>query len=112
MPLDQGAKRHEGKVQFLGIVYEDEPPKIEAFLRRFGSGYPALLDVGGKAAIAYGVGGIPETFFIDADGVIVSKYTGAITPNELEARVQELLHRGGQGAAADAAPRVDQGGAP
>lgn len=98
--LTQGAKRHDGKVQFVGIVYEDEPPKIEAFLRRFGSGYPALLDVGGKAAIAYGVGGIPETFFIDAYGVVVSKYTGPIRPDELEARVQELLQRGGGAAAA------------
>lgn len=89
--LTRAAQRHGDQVQFLGIVYEDEPPRIAAFLDRYGSGYPALLDVGGKTAIAYGVGGIPETFFIGADGTVVSKFTGPITAEELEARIAELL---------------------
>lgn len=89
--LTRAAQRYEDRVEFLGIVYEDEVPKIDAFLKRFGRGYPALLDVGGKTAIAYGVGGIPETFFIDAEGKVASKFTGPITADELEARLAELL---------------------
>lgn len=89
--LTSAAQRYGDRVQFLGIVYEDEVPKIDAFLKRYGSGYPALLDVGGKTAIAYGVGGIPETFFIGADGKVVSKFTGPITAHELELRLAELL---------------------
>jgi cytochrome c biogenesis protein CcmG/thiol:disulfide interchange protein DsbE len=89
--LTRAAQKYEGKVQFLGIVYEDEVPRIDAFLDRYGSGYPALMDVGGKTAIAYGVSGIPETFFIGADGTVVSKFTGPIHAEELEARIAEIL---------------------
>src|SRR5690606_4767728 len=89
--LTRAAQRYGDLVQFLGIVYEDEPERIAAFLQRYGSGYPALLDVGGKTAIAYGVGGIPETFFIGADGTVVSKFTGPISAEELEARIAQLL---------------------
>lgn len=89
--LTRAAEKYEGKVQFLGIVYEDEVPRIEAFLKRYGSGYPALMDVGGKTAIAYGVTGIPETFFIGPDGTVVSKFTGPIHAEELEARIAQIL---------------------
>jgi cytochrome c biogenesis protein CcmG/thiol:disulfide interchange protein DsbE len=65
-------------VKFLGIVYEDELPRIQAFLAEHPSGYPSLSDPGGRAAIAYGVFGVPETFFIDASGRIVEKYVGPL----------------------------------
>lgn len=89
--LTRGAKMFGDKVQFLGVVYEDEEPAILGFLDRYGSGYPALLDQGGKTAIAYGVTGVPETFFIGADGKIVSKYPGALTPDLLAQHVRGLL---------------------
>lgn len=87
--LTSAARRHED-VQFVGIVYDDEKPHIEAFLDTYGRGYPVLIDDGGKAAIAYGVTGIPETFFLDAEGKVVSKYMGPIDTQTLEARIAEL----------------------
>lgn len=89
--LTRGASRFGDQVQFLGIVYDDEPAAINAFLDRYGRGYPALIDEGGKAAIAYGVAGVPETFFIDAEGKIVSKYAGPLTPDLLTRYVRPLL---------------------
>ncbi|HWV38547.1 MAG TPA: redoxin domain-containing protein [Vulgatibacter sp.] len=89
--LTQGAKIFGDRVQFVGVVYDDKKPKIEAFLERYGSGYPALIDDGGKAAIAYGVTGVPETFFIDASGRIVSKYNGPLSPERLREHVAQLL---------------------
>lgn len=88
--LYQGAKIFGDRVQFVGVVYDDQKPKIEAFLERYGSGYPALIDDGGKAAIAYGVTGVPETFFIDANGSIVSKYNGPLSPDLLREHVSQL----------------------
>ncbi len=89
--LTRGAKMFGDKVQFVGIVYEDEEPAILDFLGRYGSGYPAVLDNGGKTAIAYGVTGVPETFFIDANGTIVSKYAGPLSPDLLAQHVRGLL---------------------
>jgi len=92
--LTGGAMMYRDQVQFVGVVYEDEKPKIDAFLQRYGSGYPALLDDGGKTAIAYGVTGVPETFFIDASGKVVSKYNGPLSPDLLRAHVMPLLEGG------------------
>jgi cytochrome c biogenesis protein CcmG/thiol:disulfide interchange protein DsbE len=85
------AARSLRDVQFLGIVYEDEEALTGEFLRQRGSAYPTLMDKDGKAAIAYGVFGVPETFFIGADGRIVEKYVGPLdrgTIVELVARAK------------------------
>lgn len=92
--LTRAAGMYKDEVQFVGIVYDDEKPRIEAFLERYGSGYPALIDEGGKAAIAYGVTGIPETFFLDASGKVVSKYMGPIDADTLRQRVEEIRKGG------------------
>jgi len=65
-------------VQFLGIVYEDEEGKTDEFLRERGTSYPSLMDKDGRTAIAYGVFGVPETFFIDPEGRIVEKFVGPL----------------------------------
>jgi cytochrome c biogenesis protein CcmG/thiol:disulfide interchange protein DsbE len=80
--LTEGA-RSLRDVQFLGIVYEDEEALTHEFLRQRGSAYPSLMDKDGKAAIAYGVFGVPETFFIDASGRIVEKFVGPLDPGTL-----------------------------
>jgi len=66
-------------VQFLGIVYEDDEASIQAFIAQRGSSYPSLMDAEGRTAIAYGVFGVPETFFIDGQGHIVDKYVGPLS---------------------------------
>ena len=74
--------------QFLGVVYEDEEPRVLEWLRRQGSGYPSLLDPEGKIAIAYGVYGVPETYFISPQGTIVAKHVGPLDPDTLGARLR------------------------
>lgn len=79
------------QVQFVGVVFQDEESKIEDFLRERGWAYPTLVDDKGKTAIAYGVGGVPETFFIDRTGKIVAKFEGPISPEELQANVMKAM---------------------
>ncbi|HET9752493.1 MAG TPA: redoxin domain-containing protein [Myxococcales bacterium] len=78
------------QVQFAGVVYEDDEARTREFLAQRGTApYPALADPGGKTAIAYGVFGVPETFFIDGTGRIVEKYVGPLDPNTLTALVRK-----------------------
>ena len=79
-------------VTFLGVVYQDEEARIQEFQRRYGSAYPSLLDPDGKTAIAYGIAGVPETFFIDTKGTIVAKVSLPLSVEE----IQEHLAKAGR----------------
>ncbi|MCK6529856.1 TlpA family protein disulfide reductase [Myxococcota bacterium] len=94
--LARGAAHHAADgVQFLGVVYQDEPESIRRFLARSPVDYPTLVDVKGQTAIDYGVTGVPETFFVRPDGVIDSKKVGPLDPQDLERRLGPLLATGG-----------------
>jgi len=78
-------------VQFVGIVYQDRNEAVEAWLDRYGGrAYPTLIDINAKAAIAYGVYGVPETYFIDSQGVIQSKFVGPLDFPTLQQHVANL----------------------
>lgn len=89
--LQAGARRYRGQVDFLGVVYQDEPGKIRQFVTERGSWGPSLLDPGSEVAISWGVYGAPETFFLDEDGTIVERVAGLVTPQVLERILSELL---------------------
>lgn len=78
-------------VQFLGVVFQDKEDKILGFLNERGSSYPTVVDDAGKTAIAYGVGGVPETYFLDANGVIRAKYAGPMSPDILRENLQKAM---------------------
>jgi cytochrome c biogenesis protein CcmG/thiol:disulfide interchange protein DsbE len=90
--LKATAAARGSSVQFLGVVYDDEEQKILQFLGQYGAAYPTLVDEGGKTAIAYGVYGVPETFFIKADGVIAAKYEGPLDPELLRQHIEMALN--------------------
>lgn len=81
------------EVQFLGVVFQDTEDKIQRFLNDRGSAYPTVIDDAGKTAIAYGVGGVPETFFLDSTGKIVSKYSGPMTTEILQSNLMKVMKR-------------------
>lgn len=65
-------------VQFVGISYQDDPIDSLTFLDAEGvsAATEYLVDEGSRTAIAFGVFGIPETFFIDPDGTVVGRIIG------------------------------------
>jgi cytochrome c biogenesis protein CcmG/thiol:disulfide interchange protein DsbE len=78
--LMDAAAEHAGELQLVGILYDDTPADASRFLVRYGDGgWPNLDDRSGEVAIAYGVLAPPETFFVDADGMVRAKHYGPLT---------------------------------
>ena len=92
-PVLMGAAEAYGPagVQFVAVIYQDDVSKVRAFLNRSGSHWPTLQDPGGRTAIAYGVAGVPETFFIDKDGVIVRKVSGPVSQPVMVSTLEGML---------------------
>ncbi len=64
----------------VGVLYQDRPEDARDFLARYGAtGYPHVVDDEGRVAIDYGVTGPPESFFVDADGIVRAKQFGPLT---------------------------------
>jgi cytochrome c biogenesis protein CcmG/thiol:disulfide interchange protein DsbE len=77
------------RVPIIGLNWQDQDQKALQWLENLGNPYEVVLvDRNGRTAIDFGVYGAPETFLIDASGVIVYKHVGAITP---EVWRQEIL---------------------
>ena len=70
-------------VVFIGVNTQDEEERARAFVQEFGLTYPNGRDPGGRIAIDYGVGGLPEAFFIDAQGRISGKHVGTLGADRL-----------------------------
>lgn len=90
-PLLVASARSRPDVQFVGVVFQDSEEKILGFLQQRGSSYPTVVDDKGKTAIAYGVGGVPETFFLDANGVIVAKHSGPLSDGDLQEELRKVV---------------------
>jgi len=89
--LTQTSQALGNQVQFVGVVFQDEDSKIKDFLQQRGWAYPTLVDQAGKTAIAYGVGGVPETYFLDKNGVIVAKFAGPMSADDIQTNLQKAL---------------------
>jgi cytochrome c biogenesis protein CcmG/thiol:disulfide interchange protein DsbE len=80
----------EQGVVFLGVDSQDKEQDALAFEELYGIKYDSVVD-GGSLAAEYGVFGFPETFFIDADGVIRAKHVGPIDAQTLDTYVASIL---------------------
>ena len=90
--LTAAARQYEAQgLRVVGIIYQDSAGAARDFMARFGQTYPGLVDPEGRAAIDFGVFGIPETFFIDRGGVVRSRQVGPVTADGLARMIQAIL---------------------
>lgn len=76
------AKRSD--IRLYGLNYKDEPENARRFLGMLGQPYAAVVaDENGRAAVDWGVYGVPETFVIDGTGIIRFKWIGPLTPEAI-----------------------------
>ena len=72
-------------VKVVGIAYKDAPANTQAFLTRLGDPFAErLVDRDGRAGLEFGVTGVPETYLVGSDGMIIAKHTGPLTPDAAE----------------------------
>ncbi len=73
------------KVGMIGINYRDAKDAAARFLKERGAfPYPSALDPEARTGVDFGVFGLPETFFVDAHGVIIARHIGALTKPDAE----------------------------
>ncbi|KLD79344.1 DsbE family thiol:disulfide interchange protein [Xanthomonas hyacinthi] len=94
------AHAHDLDVALVGYAYKDDPRDARSWLEKHGNPYAlVVVDQDGQRAIDFGVYGAPETFLIDAQGVIRYKHVGALTPALIADELRPAI------AALGAAPR-------
>lgn len=79
------------KVVFLAIAVDDTEKNAKAFMKKTGLTIPAGLDKTGKIKDAYGLYGMPTTFFIDKNGKISYFHAGVVTEELLNHEIDKLL---------------------
>jgi cytochrome c biogenesis protein CcmG/thiol:disulfide interchange protein DsbE len=73
------------RLQLVGINYKDSPDNARRFLGRYGNPFGIVgVDGSGRAAIEWGVYGVPETFIVGRDGRIAYKMVGGVTTENFE----------------------------
>lgn len=89
--LEWAHQKFGSEVVFLGIVFEDTEENTKRFLRENGGSYLQLFDPKSTVAVDYAVSGVPETYFIDRQGVIRGKVAQPIDPETMQTRIAEIL---------------------
>lgn len=86
-PLLEALKAETG-LRLFGINHNDPPENARAFLAELGNPYDAIgVDQDRRVSIDWGVYGVPETFLVNAEGVIVYKHVGPLTPDSIRREV-------------------------
>ncbi len=80
-------------VVMIGVLYQDSPDNGRDFVRRLGTTWPTAVDEDGRTALAFGVFGIPETFFVRPDGVIAGRHIGPIDVETLGRGIDALRQK-------------------
>lgn len=93
------ALAQDKRIRMVGINYKDAPDNARRFLGRYGNPFGSVgVDGNGRAAIEWGVYGVPETFIVGRDGTIAYKLIGPITPDnidrDLRPQIQNALRVG------------------
>lgn len=81
-----------GRIRVIGYDYKDEADDARRWLAQFGNPYALVItDVEGRAALDWGIYGAPESFLVDAQGMIRWKFVGPLTPEVVQTQLLPAL---------------------
>ncbi len=90
--IDEFAKQNI--IPVYGLNYKDEDSDAKRWLRQFGDPYKdVLVDLDGLVGIDFGVYGVPETYLIDANGIIRHKIVGEVTRQKIRDELLPLIKK-------------------
>jgi cytochrome c biogenesis protein CcmG/thiol:disulfide interchange protein DsbE len=92
--LLQAATDYEDRgVTFISINYQDTHPNAVGWLDELGWSEETVyvVDEGSATAFEWGVLGIPETFFVDRDGIVVGKVSGPVSYQLLARTLDQII---------------------
>ena len=90
--LLDASQRYGTSVQIVGVLYQDTPDRARTFEARYGEpSWPTLLDPNGSLAIDFGVSGPPESYVLDANGIVRYKQFGPLTQQVIADQVGRVL---------------------
>lgn len=90
------AIRREGRVAIIGMDWKDDDGDAIAYLAQLGNPFERVAtDHAGRTAIDWGVYGAPESFLVNAQGIVVHKRVGAMTLEIWRNEFLPLLTEGG-----------------
>lgn len=90
---EEHASTASGDATILGVVYSDDVQAVREFRDSNGGTWPMLTDPKGRIALDYGVSGVPESYLISPDGIVVAKLVGGVRADDLD----QLLNRAKSG---------------
>jgi len=92
--FDRAHRELGGEIMFMMVDLTDGVSETVAAASKFvqdqGYGFPVYFDTQGQAADAYGITGIPATFFIDGEGRVVSSQVGALSEQALRRGIEGI----------------------
>ncbi|MEM6490323.1 MAG: DsbE family thiol:disulfide interchange protein [Pseudomonadota bacterium] len=75
-----------------GVAWRDDPVRSQAFLDELGDPFRRVgVDRDNRVGVEFGLYGVPETYVIDADGRILLRHAGPITPEIVDQDIRPLL---------------------
>lgn len=87
--LVEFAERHAAAndVEVVSVAFSDEPDRIREFFAANGGDWAVIADDENRTALKFGVTGVPESYVVSPDGIVVAKFNG-VTADGLDAVIQ------------------------
>ena len=83
-----------GRIKVIGYDYKDEPEDAQRWLQQFGNPYAlVIVDQDGRAAFDWGIYGAPESFLVDAGGIVRWKFIGPMTDEVVRDQLMPELEK-------------------
>lgn len=79
------------QVEFIGINIMDDRTDAEQYIKSFGGTFVNIYDPENRIHLDYGVGGVPETFFVNPEGVITGKHRGPLTEEMIIGYIEKAI---------------------